>query len=90
MTKWSVLTNHSRVLVCIAQGSSVRLPNVAEALGLSDGTVSGILTALTTPGYLVKERDGGRSRYRVQRRVPEPVGREQPIGDLLGVLVDAR
>jgi predicted transcriptional regulator len=92
MTKWSVLTNHGRVLVCIAQDPSVRLRDVAEALDVTERTVSGIVTELARSGYLVKERDGRRNRYLVQHQqsLPEPVGRKPLIGDLLEVLVDAR
>jgi hypothetical protein len=47
---------------------------------------------LTHAGYVVKEKDGRRNRYRIQSHLPLPgaIGQEQTIGDVLGVLVDAR
>jgi DNA-binding transcriptional ArsR family regulator len=87
--EWSFLTNHARVLVCIAHDPGLRLRDVAEALGLTERTVFGIVTDLTDAGYLVKEKDGRRNRYRVQHHLPlrQPVGRQATIGELLDLLV---
>ncbi len=92
MTDWSFLTNHARALVCIAHDPGVRLREIAAALGITERTAFGIVTALTEAGYVVKEKDGRRNRYRVQNHLPLPeaVAREQTIGEVLGVLVDAR
>jgi DNA-binding transcriptional regulator PaaX len=92
MTKeWSVLTNHARVLVCIAADPEVRLRDVAARLGISERTASAIVTELTKAGYLVKVKDGRRNHYRVQNHLPLPeiVGRKQPIGELLELLVES-
>lgn len=87
--EWSFLTNHARVLVCIAHDPGLRLRDVAEALGLTERTVFGIVADLTDAGYVVKEKDGRRNRYRIQQHLPlrQPVGREATIGELLELLV---
>lgn len=87
--EWSFLTNHARVLVCIAHDSGLRLRDIGEVLGLTERTVFGIVTDLTEAGYVVKEKDGRRNRYRIQHHLPlrQPVGREATIGELLDLLV---
>lgn len=90
MGEWSFLTNHARVLVCIARDPGVRLREIAEVLGVTERRAFGIVNDLTEAGYVVKEKDGRRNRYRIQNHVPlpAPIGREPTVGELLGVLVD--
>ena len=90
MAEWSFLTNHARALVCIARDPGVRLREIADVLGVTERRVFGIVTDLAEAGYVVKEKDGRRNRYRIQHHLPlqVDVGREATIGEVLGVLVD--
>jgi predicted DNA-binding transcriptional regulator YafY len=90
VVEWSFLTNHARVLVCIARDPGVRLREIADALGVTERRAFGIVNDLTKAGYVVKQKDGRRNRYRIQSHLPlpAPIGREPTIGELLGVLVD--
>ena len=92
MGEWSFLTNHARVLVCIAHDPGVRLRDIAATVGITERSVFGIVTDLTTAGYVLKDKDGRRNRYRIQVHVPLRKGlvREQTIGELLTVLVDTK
>jgi len=92
MAGWSFLTNHARVLVCIAHDPGVRLRDIAVTLDITERSAYGIVTELSTAGYVVKEKDGRRNRYRIQPHMPLPekIGRERTIGEVLDVLVDAR
>ena len=92
MTEWSFLTNHARALVCIADDPGVRLRDIAAALGITERSAFGIVTDLTEAGYVVKEKDGRRNRYRIQDHLPLPdaVGRERTIGEVLRLLIDTR
>jgi MarR family len=87
---WSFLTNHARVLLCIAHDPGTRLRDIGTTLGITERRAFGIVADLTEAGYVVKERDGRRSRYQLQPHMPlyGPVGREGTIGELLTVLVD--
>jgi DNA-binding IclR family transcriptional regulator len=69
MAEWSFLTNHARTLVCIAHDPGVRLRDVATTLGITERSVFGIVTDLTTAGYVIKDKDGRRNRYRIQTHV---------------------
>jgi|SRR6185437_494857 len=89
MAEWSFLTNHARALVCIARDPGVRLREIADVLGVTERRAFGIVNDLTEAGYVVKDKDGRRNRYRIQIHLPlqRPIGREPTIGELLGVLV---
>jgi hypothetical protein len=90
MAEWSFLTNHARVLLCIAHDPGVRLRDIATTLDITERSAYGIVTDLANAGYVVKERDGRRNRYQIQHHLPLPeaTGRERTIGDVLDLLVD--
>ena len=90
MPAWSFLTNHARVLVCIAHDPGVRLRDIASLVGITERSAYGIVTELAGAGYVVKERDGRRNRYCIQANLPlrEVIGRERTIGEVLDLLVD--
>jgi len=88
VTSWSFLTNHARVLLCIAHDPGARLRDIAASLDITERSAFGIITDLVEAGYVVKEKDGRRNRYRVQAHLPlpEPASRERTIGELLTLL----
>ena len=90
MAEWSFLTNHARVLVCIAHDPGVRLRDIAATLGITERSAYGIVTDLTEGGYVVKEKDGRRNRYQIQAHLPlrEAITQERTIGEVLDVLVE--
>jgi DNA-binding IclR family transcriptional regulator len=69
---WSFLTNHARVLLCIAHDPGVRLRDIAARMGVTERTAYGIVTDLTEAGYVVKHKDGRRNRYQIQAHLPLP------------------
>ena len=92
MAEWSFLTNHARALVCIAHDPRVRLRDIATTLGITERSAFGIVTELTAAGYVVKDKEGRRNRYRIQTHLPLPevIGRERTIGEVLKLLEDTR
>jgi len=90
MAEWSFLTNHARVLLCIAHDPGVRLRDIATTLDITERSAYGIVTDLANAGYVVKERDGRRNRYEIQLHLPLPeaTSRERTIGEVLDLLVD--
>jgi hypothetical protein len=85
---WSFVTNHARVLMCIARDPGVRLRDIAASLDITERRAYGIVTDLTEAGYVLKAKDGRRNRYEIQAHLPLPesTGRERAIGDLLDLL----
>ena len=88
MAEWSFLTNHARVLLCIARDPGVRLRDIATTLGITERTAYGVVAELTEAGYVIKERDGRRNRYEIQHHLPlaEPTSEERTIGEVLELL----
>src|SRR5215210_5485910 len=88
ITTWSFLTNHAQVLLCIAQDPGVRLREIGETVGITERAAHRIVAELAAAGYISRTRTGRRNRYTIRSHlpVPDPVAREQRIGDLLGVL----
>ncbi|TDB88241.1 MarR family transcriptional regulator [Actinomadura sp. KC216] len=89
MRRWSFLTNHARVLLCIAHDPGVRLRDIAGLVGITERSAHEIVTDLVTAGYVVKDKAGRRNHYRIEEHLPllDPIGREPTIGELLAVLV---
>jgi hypothetical protein len=89
VSDWGFLTNHARVLLCIAYDPGARLRDIAASLGITERSAHGIITDLAEAGYVVKHRDGRRNRYRIQAHLPlpEPTSREPAIGEVLAVLL---
>ena len=92
MPEWSFLTNHARVLLCVAHDPGARLRDIAASLGITERTAHGILTDLAEAGYVVKQKDGRRNRYQIEAHLPlrEPASREPAIGEVLAVLLGTK
>lgn len=92
MTEWSFLTNHGRVLMCIAHDPGVRLRDIAADLQITERSAYAIVSDLADAGYVLKERDGRRNRYIVQKHLPLPEStvRARTVGEVLDLLVGAK
>jgi hypothetical protein len=87
---WGFLTNHALVLLCIARDPGARLRDIAASVGITERSAFGIVSDLTTAGYIVKEKGGRRNSYQVEVHLPLPLpestDRRLAIGDLLSLL----
>jgi DNA-binding IclR family transcriptional regulator len=92
MTEWSFLTNHARVLVCIAHDPGVRLRDIATTVGITERSAYAIVADLTAAGYVLKDShtDGRRNCYQIQADLPLPeaIAGQRSIGEVLDLLVD--
>jgi DNA-binding MarR family transcriptional regulator len=88
MANWGFLTNHARVLLCIAHDPGARLRDIAAGLGITERSAHGIVTELAEAGYLIRQKDGRRNRYQIQTHLPlpEPTSRERTVGEVLALL----
>ena len=85
---WSFLTNHARVLICIAQDPGVRLRDIGDAIGITERAALRIVGELVDAGYVTRRRIGRRSHYTIRSDLPLPdaLARHQHVGDLLAIL----
>ncbi len=86
--RWTFLTNHSHVLLCLAKDCEARLRDVAQAVGITERAVQRIISELEEAGYLTRERDGRRNRYRVLSHLPlrHPLEAHRKVSALLALV----
>jgi hypothetical protein len=89
---WSFLTNHAQVLLCITHDPGIRLREIGETVGITERAAHRIVSELAAAGYISRKRNGRRNHYAIQSdlSLPDPLTREQKIGDLLAVLSGGR
>ncbi len=88
MTDWTFLSNHGRVLLCLARDPTIRLRDIGEQVGITERAAHRIVSELTDAGYVTRERRGRRNHYAVRHDLPVPdeLARNRRIGDLLDLL----
>jgi len=87
---WGFLTNHGRVLVCVADEPDARLRDISERVGITERAAHRIVAELSDAGYLTRTRVGRRNEYLVHADLPVPdaVARSKRVGDLLAILLN--
>lgn len=88
MERWTFLTNHGHVFLCIAGDPSIRLKDVAQKVGITERSAQRIVTDLIAEGYLSQTKIGRRNEYVVHPGLPlrHPLERESEVGTLLSIL----
>ena len=82
---WTFLTNHSHVLLCIAEDPGIRGRDIAERVGITERSTQNIIRELVEGGYLTRERVGRRNHYQINPGLPlrHPIERDHEVADLL-------
>ena len=70
MAHWTFLTNHARVLVCVAREPGVRLREIADCARITERAAHRIVSELEEDGYLTRHRVGARNFYEVHPDLP--------------------
>ncbi|MFM7298688.1 MAG: MarR family transcriptional regulator, partial [Planctomycetota bacterium] len=58
--RWTFLSNHAHVLICLAQEDSPRLRDIAGRIGITERAVGAIVHDLEEGGFLKRGREGRR------------------------------
>ena len=84
-SRWTFLTNHAHVLICLAQDPEMRLREVATEVGITERAVLNIVAELEEAGVITRERDGRRNSYRIhlRARLRHPIEAHCTVGDLV-------
>jgi len=67
---WTFLSNHSHVLIALAKDPTLRVRDLAAAVGITERAVANILADLEEAGVLFRERSGRRNVYTIDDDVP--------------------
>jgi transposase len=88
--RWTFLTNHGQLLLCIAKEPGLSLREIGDRIGITERAAHRIVAELEESGYLTRGKNGRRNRYTIAPDLPIPdsIARERQIGDLLDVLAD--
>jgi hypothetical protein len=80
VANWTFLTNHARVLLCIAHDPGVRLRDIAVSLGITERSAYGIVTDLAQPATWSSRRKAAATATRSRRtcRCQNPPGTNAP------------
>ena len=89
MASWSFLTNHARVLLCIAHDPGARLRDLAAGPGHHRAHRPRHRHRPGPAGDVIKQKDGRRNRYQIEAHLPlaEPGTREPAISEVLALLL---
>ena len=85
---WTFLTNHTQVLICIAQDVDITLRDVANKVGITERAAQRIVADLVEEGIIDRRRVGRRNHYLVNRRAAmrHAAQANHQIGPLLDLL----
>ena len=88
MVRWTFLSNHGHVFLCIAGNPGMRLIDVAHRVGITERSAQRIVSDLIAEGYLEQSKAGRRNQYVVRPDLPmrHPVENGNPVGVLLQLL----
>ena len=90
--RWTFLTNHAHVLLCIATDPEIRLRDVALKVGITERACQRIVADLVEAGYLESMKVGRRNEYRVNGTLPlrHPLEQQNQVAKLLELVGYAR
>lgn len=85
---WTFLTNHARVLLCLADEPDLRLREAAARIGITERAVQRIVTDLEDAGIVARTREGRRNTYTVNEDAPlrHPNEAHATVRDLLNMI----
>ena len=82
---WTLISSHGAVLIEVARDPDLPVREIAGRVGVTDRHAYRMLADLCEEGYLVRERVGGRNRYRVDpdRPMRRAAVADRRVGELL-------
>jgi predicted transcriptional regulator len=86
--RWTFLTNHGHVLLCIAVDPAIRLRDVANKVGITERAAQRIVADLVEGGYLDASKRGRRNVYQVNGLLPlrHPIEEQNQVAALLALI----
>lgn len=88
--RWTFLSNHAHVLICLAREPHVRLREVAVLIGITERAVQKILADLEKEGLVERHREGRRNSYDLHLEQPlrHPLEAHREVGELVALIVE--
>ena len=85
--RWTFLTNHAHVLICLSEAAEVRVRDVALRVNITERAVQRILAELEDAGYIERRREGRRNVYAVHPELAlrHPIEAHRNVAALLAL-----
>jgi hypothetical protein len=92
VSRWTFLSHHAQVLLCVARDPDTRLRDIAGEVRVTERAVQAIVNDLVAEGYLTRTRVGRRNHYEVNPdvRLRHPLQHDLDAGMLLRLLGPGR
>ncbi|MBI9102448.1 MAG: MarR family transcriptional regulator [Spirochaetales bacterium] len=89
---WTFLTNHSHVLLCLAEDPALRMRDIALKVGITERAVQKIIADLDTTGYIKIERDGRCNTYKIDKskHLRHQIEKEKTIEELIHLVIPGK
>jgi DNA-binding Lrp family transcriptional regulator len=89
---WTFLTNHSHVLICLAQDPSLTMRDVADRVGITERAAARIIRELDEANVLTRLKEGRKNRYVVNLSAPlrHPVEAPHTVEELIHLIIRER
>lgn len=87
-SRWTFLTNHSHVLICLRREPFCRIRDIADQVGITERMVQRILSDFELAGVIQKMKEGRRNRYVIDesQHLRHPLECSRTVSDLLGLV----
>lgn len=88
--RWTFLSNHAHVLICLARDRQMRMRDVAERIGITERAVMKIVADLEGEGLLERHREGRRNAYDLHLEQPlrHPIEEHRTVGELVQLILE--
>jgi len=88
MARCILLTNHALVLNFLSRHPLITAYEISSQIGITERAVRKIIADFHNEGYIVKEREGRRVRYKINSHMPlqDRTQQGKVVGDLLKAL----
>ncbi len=88
MKKWTFITNHGLVLLCISYNPQCTMREMASTLGVTERSIQRVLKDLEEEGYVTWQGTGKGNIYEINqtRGLKHELTRDVMVGDLLDLL----
>ncbi len=87
-SKWTFLTNHAHVMLCLARGRGMRMRDIALEVGITERAVQLIIADLEEAGYIERTKDGRCNSYTVhgELKLRHTIEQHKTISDVIKLI----
>lgn len=87
-SRWTFLTNHAHVFLCIAKNTDLRLRDIAAVVGITERATHRIVADLIEAGFVDVKREGRCNVYVVhpEKNLRHPVEAHRQVTDLMRLI----